>query len=239
MNRASYLLILCLTVLPCNKTHAQAGGGTTSGAGSIYIEETFFPIYVHNNDGVTKAGGHGTQDVAVESGFGWDLHTTLGYVAWDQLLLGVSWGYYHVKTSRPATATADGLNASLDKKEFGPTIGWLNGGFRIALTYFIWATKEAWWQYTDHSSPTQAVSTDEIYSNTGGSGYQISIGYSFNMFSGLSIGPSLVYRDLTYKQQKYTPNVGGAFTEYDSDKLASKPIDNGLAPMITMTYRFW
>lgn len=233
MNCINKIALICLTLILCQNSYAQSGGGGGAGGGSIYIEETFFPVYVKKNDAQSLSGGSGSKSVPTESGFGYDFRTTLGYVFWDSMLLGLTYNYYHVGTSRPSTADYEGLDTTLDKKEFGPTIGAFWGSFRFALTYFVYGTKSSWTKYTLNDG---TISTDEIYRNTGGSGFQFAIGYGLNLGSSWTIGPTLIYREISYSHQVYTVNVG-AGTAYDSSSLKTKPIDAEIKPMITVIFR--
>lgn len=201
----------------------------------FYIEETFFPVYVSKNDVANPGGGAIDKDVPTESGLGFDLRTTIGYVFSFQMLLGLTYNYYSVDTSRPVTVDYEGLETTTAKSELGPTIGYLLGSWRFALTYFLTADKEVTQKYTD--TITHLVTVDEVYKNTNGSGFQFAVGYRFALGAGFEISPTLIYRTVRYSKQSYTVNTGSG-TPYASSTLQTKAIDDELKPMITVTYTF-
>src|SRR5206468_3514652 len=105
---------------------------------------------------------------------------------------------YHLNTKRPNVEGGDsGLDETTSKSEFGPTLGYLNGGWRVLLTMFMSGTQEVATKNTDSSGVTGDVSIK----NTDVSGFQVTTGYTFNLFSDTQIGPSLVYRSVSYKKQ--------------------------------------
>jgi len=82
---------------------------------------------------------------------------------------------------------------------------------------------------------TGAVSVDNTYKNTAGSGFQFAISYGLNLGGGFSIGPTLIYRDVKYKKQSLDTPTG---TPYAASSTVSTPVDGELKPMITLVYRF-
>ncbi|MGZ3722908.1 MAG: hypothetical protein ACXVA9_08270 [Bdellovibrionales bacterium] len=236
MNQFILSLLICLTLLLSQFASAESYGGGGGGAGTsgkFYIEETFFPVYVKKNEAQTSSGNLPNQNIGTESGIGYDLRTTLGYVAWENVLFGLSYNMYSLSTSRPTTSDFDGYTSTTKKTEFGPTVGYLANSWRFMLTYFAFAEKTFKEQYT--TAGTSTVNTDNTYKNTSGSGFQLAVSYGLNIGSGFTIGPTLIYRDVTYKKQSLDTPTG---TSYASTTPVTPPVDGELKPMITVVYRF-
>lgn len=233
MRQTFSFVLICLTVVLSQNSFAQA---TTLG-GDFYVEETFFPVYVQKNDAESYAGGSVSKSVPTEAGLGYDLRTTFGYVAWTDILFALTFNYYHVGTSRPRTSDYEGLTTNTDKQEFGPTVGYLWGSWRFLATYLVWAQKNYSEKYTDPT--TGAVSTENNYKNTGGSGYQLAVSYGLNLGGSLTIGPTLIYREVTYaKQSLASPTGTSSYGSTSTSSPGTPPIDAQLQPMITVVYRF-
>ncbi len=212
-----------------------AESGSTKGREEgVYFEETFFPVFVSRNDQENDAGGSATRDVPTQTGWGIDSRTTLAYV-WSRILVGVTFNYYNVRSSRPRTADLEGLKEVTDKQELGPTLGFLGGRWRFTATYFLTATKTLSQKYTDQI--TGAVTTDETRKNKAGSGYQIAVGYDFQLGAGIGISPTLIYREVRYAKQSYSVRTGLG-TPYTTTELRTKALDHELKPMITMNWIF-
>ncbi len=224
-------LSVLLTCFQASPSGSSSSKGRSSG---VYLEETFFPVFVSRNDQENDAGGSATRDVPTQTGWGLDTRTTLAYV-WSSVLLGVTFNYYNVNSSRPRTADLEGLTEVTDKQELGPTLGYLGGHWRFMLTYFLTATKTLSQKYTDQI--TGAVTTDETRKNSGGQGYQIAVGYDFMLGAGIGISPTLIYRAVSYAKQSYTVRTGSG-TPYTSTKLQTKALDHELKPMITLNWIF-
>lgn len=196
----------------------------------VYFEETFFPVYVAKNDAENPGGGSTSQAVPTESGLGYDLRTTLGYIYSFGLVTGLSFNYYSVDTSRPQT-TLEGLKTSTKKSEIGLTLGYLLGGWKFMATYLLDAQKTAVQNYLS--------STNEVFKNTGGSGIQLAIGYGLNLGAGFEIGPTLIYRVVSYSKQSHDVLAGSpSVPAYSSTSLQTKALDRELKPMITVSYRY-
>lgn len=227
----AYALILSYSFLALpNAAQGQARGPNSQNR--FYFEETFFPVYVSKNDANNVAGGAATKSVPTESGLGYDARTTLGYI-WNNVLFGLTFNLYQVDTSRARTADYEGLNSETSKQEFGPTLGYILGNWRFALTYFVSGSKAVTQKYTD--TTTGAVTTDETYKNGDGSGFQFAIGYDFAIGAGFSISPTLIYRSLKYGEQSYIVRTG-AGTPYPTTSLRTEAVDDELTPMITFSY---
>jgi hypothetical protein len=212
---------------------AQArGGGGASGGSEWYFEETFFPVYVNKTDttSVTTAPG-----VAAETGLGYDFRTTIGYTFFGQALLGLTYDMYHLTTKQSAVSGGeDGRNETTARTEFGPTVGYVNGGWRVLMTMFMSGSKQVDTKYTDAAG---VVTGDTTFKNTGISGFQLTTGYAFEMFSNTQVGPTLVYRSVSYSKQSKTNRLL-PIENYDSTSLYTKNTDTSLSAMISVVVRF-
>ena len=230
------VIAVSVTWLPQAQAQARGGGGGASAPGGshFYAEETFFPVYVSKNDANNSAGGAASKNVPTESGLGLDLRTTLGWQI-NNWVFGLTFNYYSVGTSRSVTPDYEGKKTSNSRQEFGPTVGYFLNSWRFALTYFLIANKTVTETYTD--PVTLAPSTDETWKNTGGTGFQLAVGYDFDLGSGFGISPTLAYRSVKYSKQSLTVRTGSD-TPYATTSLQTKAIDDELKPMITVIYRF-
>lgn len=201
----------------------------------VYFEQTFFPVYVKKNDGASIGGGATTGSVPTESGLGYDLRTTLGYYSMEYgIFFGGTYNTYSVDTKRAKT-TADGLKTSTEKTEYGLTLGYINGGFKLFYTHFLNAEKKASQHYLAVTPPD----LDESFKNTKGEGFQVAIGYGLNLGAGFEIGPTLIYREVKYGKQSHTVASGTpTLPAYGTTKLQTKAVDSELKPMITISYRY-
>lgn len=200
-----------------------------------YIEETFFPVYISKNDASNPAGGSASADVPTESGTGLDYRTTIGYLFGGDFFLGFTYNSYSVSTSRPFTANYEGLNTTTTKSEMGATLGYFPGSWRFMVTLFTDARKSASQTYTGPGN--SAVSLDELYTNSAGAGYQLSVGYGFSVGKSLVIGPALIFKSLSYSRQTYEVRAGSG-TPYSDSELQTKAIDTEVKPMVSMSYLF-
>jgi hypothetical protein len=211
-------------------TSAQAAG-RSGGGGGFFIDETFFPIMVNKND---TSSFYNAPGVATESGTGYDFRTTLGYVFGGSYVVGLTYNMYSLTTSRASVVSGDsGMNEKTIRSEMGPTVGYINNGWRVLLTYFISGDKS--FQRKDLDD-TNAVTNDATIKNTKLSGLQLSLGYTIALGSSFEIGPSLVYTSRTYSNQSRTDITG--LTDYADTELYTKALDSTLAPMISMQIRF-
>ncbi len=210
-------------------------GGSGGGKGStysIYFEETFFPKYVDKNDTSSQNVAPG---VATETGLGFDTHTTLGYMFFgDSTLLGLSYNYYSLSTKRANVVGGDsGLKETTLAWEFGPTLGYLNGGFRALIMFYVSGNKNVHTYNFDQTGTTGDVTIN----NDGISGFQLTVGYTFALWGDLEIGPALLYKSLTYKKQSKT-NVISPIENYPDSSLYSSAVDHEIEPMLTLLCKF-
>lgn len=236
------LLAFCTPAQSFASSYGGYGRGTGGAKNGVYFEETFFPVYVNKNDsdipyGDPPVGGSPVSNGSIdtESGLGVDSRTTLGYV-WQNILIGITYNYYNLSSSLPAASAANlGHTTTTKRYELGPTLGYFLGNWRFAFTYFMDATKTVEYKAFD---PTGVDSTDNIYQNTGASGYQLAVGYDFNIGAGFGISPTLVFQQLSYSKQSMTDNIAGSSDSYTSQTLQTKALDNELLPMITVNVMF-
>jgi hypothetical protein len=227
-------LILFFVLIAYSTVWAQNSSGKGQRSKGTYFEETFFPVYVLKNDTETPAGGSASKAVPTQTGWGLDARTTLGYV-YESFLLGLTYNFYSVSSSHPRTDDYEGLKEVTDKTEFGATVGYLAGHMRFQFTYFFTADKTFTQKYTDATSGD--VTTDETHKNTGGKGYQLAVGYDFQLGAGFGVSPTLIYKTIEYSKQSYEVRTGTG-TPYETTKLQTKAIDSELKPMITLNIIF-
>jgi len=203
-----------------------------SNSSGLYVETSLFPVYVNRNDtrSVTTSPG-----VATESGLGYDTRTTIGFPFFGRsLLLGLTYNLYHLKTERGYIEGGDsGLEETTEHTQWGPTVGWLKGNWRFIFTYFTGGKKTVDSKNKDNTGTTG----DVLITNTGVSGYQLAAGYTFQVSNGFGIGPSLVYRSMTYSKQSKV-NVLNSFENYDEVDLASNSVEATLTAMVTLVFQF-
>lgn len=203
----------------------------------LYIEETFFPVYVRKNDYRNgEAGGGQAEDVPVESGVGYDFRTTIGYTFSTGIILGLTYNYYQVNTSRGEIGGAspvEGVDRKVGKSELGPTVGISLGSWKFLGTFFVMGDKTFSQRYISGG----ATSTDENFKNTGIGGFQLTINYGLSLGGGFEIGPSLIYRTVKYSKQSYSKAPDPTSASYPESSMLAEPIDDELRPMVTITYR--
>ncbi|WP_413291150.1 hypothetical protein [Bdellovibrio sp. HCB337] len=221
-----FTAILLLTFVPQKSLSASGRGG-----GGFFLDETFVPVYVNRNDTCCFNTAPG---VATQSGLGFDLRTTLGYTFGGNYLVGVTYNTYSLSTKRAAVSGGDsGLEETTSQSEMGPTLGYVTNGWRVLATYFISGSKSN--QRKDVDTAGASVS-DITIKNSKLSGFQLAFGYTFALGSYFEIGPSLVYKSLTYTNQEKIDALGAS--GYADSELYTKAVENTLTPMISMQLRF-
>jgi hypothetical protein len=232
MKRFTTLPILLVSFILLAGTHANAARGGGSGGGNFFFEETFVPIIRNSNDTTSFTDDPG---VALESGSGFDFRTTLGYTIGGEFLVGLTYNNYSFASKRSAVSGGDdGSDIKTTKTEYGPTIGYLKNGWRALFTYFLSGTKQEDVKNIDSSGETVG---DGTIKNTNGTGMQFSFGYTFALGTHFEIGPSLVYRSMTYPKQTKVNRLN-ASENYTDKELFTKNTESELSPMITMQFRF-
>jgi hypothetical protein len=228
MKKTTYFATLLLVLVPFfsqAQSHAGAGSG-------FYFDETLFPVLVNRNDtnSFTTSGDPG---VATETGLGYDLRTTLGYTFASRLFVGATYNLYHLQTKRGYVSGGDsGLDETTERSEWGPTVGWLPGNWRLLATLFTTGKKSVHTVNDDNTG----ITGDVTITNGSMSGYQVMAGYIFQ-FGSFGFGPSLVYRNVSYSKQSKT-NALNSTENYDDASLTSNAVDATLTGMLSLTYQF-
>jgi hypothetical protein len=226
MKRPFYFATLLFLCLP------SVGLAQSGGSSGTSVEISLLPVLVNRNDtrSVTTDPG-----VATESGFGYDTRTTIGYeFSGRNWLVGLTYNLYSLKTKRAFVEGGDsGLDETTDNTQWGPTIGWLPGNWRLLLTYFTSGKKTVHTINEDSSGTTG----DVTITNTSLSGFQLSAGYAFQVSQQILLGPSLIYRSLTYSKQSKT-NALNSFENYEDVSLASAHVEATFDAMFTMVFQF-
>ncbi len=197
----------------------------------FYLEETFFPNYVYSNDtnSVTTSPG-----VATESGIGYQVRSTIGYVAWGKLLLGLTYNYYNLHTNRPYIAGGDSsLDETTTKSEWGPSLGYFFGPLRLIFTYFL----EGEQQVNTQNSDDTGLTGDVTIKKNKMTGFQLTIGYAFALSQTIELGPTVVYRNVSYAEQSKVNRLSAA-ENYEGASLYSPAVEGTLSPMISLIIGF-
>jgi hypothetical protein len=210
---------------------------SSNSSAQVYFEETFLPVYISENTAQYRLGGSDTGSIPTQSGFGYDLRTTLGYTFWDQMIVGLTYQYYKTNSTRPLTDAANSVDETYGKNEWGPTIGYVTGGWRLMFTYFIDAKRTYDSKGTDYVTGDPAFGEDLSETRSSGTGYQLTIGYSFAISTNFQIGPSLVYRSVSYGTGSRTNRLD-PLDSFEDRTFVTKAIDAGLSPMISLLARF-
>jgi hypothetical protein len=210
-------------------------------ASSFYLESTFFPGYnatnpysdTSNNIQQTPFGGS-TSGLAqsAKTGFSIDARNTAGFKLWDRWLVGFTYDYSRTPVNVTASADNGSLNGVTKKTEYGPAIGYIGSNFRIVFTYFVGGSES----YTETSTNADTTPASDLgITNHLRNGYQIVVGYAFNLSTSVQIGPSLVYRHAAYKSQDAYNNLDSSGNFPYSDRaFTTDSFNSNLTPMITL-----
>ncbi len=207
-------------------------GFAQSNGSGLSIEASLFPVLVNRNDtrSVTTDPG-----VATESGFGYDTRTTIGYTFSNRnWLVGFTYNLYNLKTKRSFVEGGDsGLDETTENTQWGPTIGWLPGNWRLLLTYFTSGKKTIHTINDDNTGTTG----DVTITNTNVSGFQFSGGYTFYITPTFGMGPALIYRSLTYSKQSKV-NALNSIENYEDVSLASAHVESTFDAFLSLIFEF-
>ncbi|HTL12169.1 MAG TPA: hypothetical protein VL588_06765 [Bdellovibrionota bacterium] len=221
-------LVLALT--------AGTGWSYSTLAGELGLDLRLLPIYSKTNNSVLSDGGTFTAPaVNPESGFGYDVRSTLSYTLWHHLALGVSANLYGTSQKRDAVAGGvESLDQSTSRFEWGPSIGYTSGGFHLVFTALLSGNKVIKDKRVDS---TGAVTYDTRTEKTLGFGYQIAVEYGVHLSNKLRLGPALIYREVNYKSMTLVDNVTPANNRTNSPYL-TKAVEGGLTPMCVLMFDF-
>lgn len=231
MRHFCYFVCLCLLSLSATQAQAQSAQGS-----GFYFEETLLPVFKNENSTRSASVG-GDNSAAAESGFGYDSRTTLGLVLGRGFLVGATYNMYQLATKRDATTANESNDETVKSSEYGPTLGWLGSNWRFLFTYFTSGNRS---DDEKHADATGAVTGDQSISNNEMMGYQVLVGYSFMITNRLGLGPSLLYRSVSYaKQSKVNrASITPGAEDYDDLVLSDKFVRTTLDAMLSLTYRF-
>lgn len=220
-----FVFLLTLVLAPTTANAAISGA-------DIFFDETFVPVLKSTTD---TDSGTGSPGAATESASGIDARTTLGFLLPQGVLVGWSYNYYNSTSSRPAVAGgSESLAETISRSEHGPTLGYVNSGWRFLMTYFLSGTQS---RDTLNKDSDGVTTGNVVISQAGMNGYQVSAGYTFAIGNVFQVGPSLVYRSVNYTTQEKTNRLNASET-YTSTTLSKIKTETSLSPMLSMQLRF-
>jgi hypothetical protein len=201
-----------------------------------WIDLSLTPIYGQTNDAIHPGGGSfpGEGAVGTTTKTGYDVRATLGLVLLNHVLIGGSINTSSESANRPATGTTDPAASSKENRmEYGPTLGLVYDGFHVSFTYLMAGQRTQSAVLKDTAGAT-TYNGDLV--DKDGTGYQVKLGYAFHVTQSFLLGPTLVYRQMTYAKQDYTNNIGAG--SYSDKAYDSKPIEGSVAPFISAVLSF-
>lgn len=206
-----------------------------AGAG-VFIDLSLSPVYEKANNSIRPSGGSwpGEDAVGTSTKFGYDLRGTLGLTLFNIILVGGTVNSFGANLSRSATGGDTNKTVSDARMEYGPALGLVLGGFYFVGSYLLEATRT---QSVYETEANGTIANNTNATDKGGSGFQISMGYAFRVTSGWRIGPSLIYREVTYDKQTLVNSVtpGNSYTDRS---YLSKPVEAGFTPFLTSRFEF-
>lgn len=213
---------------------ASSRSSSSKGHGTVFLDLTFAPVMKSDNSGMENGDGARSKNINLNATSGSDLRGTLGFFLGEHILVGATYNSYSDSVKRDATTDYNSSEQHTTKTEYGPTLGFVNGGFRLVGTYFMSGTKKYTYKAYDSAN---AVQNDSNYEDTNATGFQVTLGYSWILSSWFEIGPSLVYRTMNYSKQSYT-NAQDATQNYKDASLQTKAQESSLSPMISTIFIF-
>lgn len=228
--------ILQAALLIATSTAAMAAPAGQS-KGGVYLESSFAPIFSQTNNESRGPDTLGAPSVNPETTLGADLRSTLGYTLWGKVLVGGSFNYSAIPKKRDVvneTGASESMDDKITKLEGGPTLGFFLGNFRIMGTAMFLGKRVIKNSAVDSGGTTVI---DARYDQKLGFGYQVQLGYSFNVGKRFKIGPTLAYRHVKYTKSSLTDNVTPGNSHGEQD-LGTAQIESNFEPMITMAIQF-
>jgi hypothetical protein len=206
----------------------------------VFIDVSGTPIINKSNRSIyPDRGGSFDSAVAVstESGIGYDLRTTGGFAIWDKLLIGATVNFASSPLKRDAIeGGAEALDKNTKTSEWGPTLGYLNGGFRLFATALVLGKKIT---QEKRTASDGTVNQDAEYNDKLGLGYQITLGYAFSIGKRFRLGPSLIYRQVNYRSESATDSAdpSNPLKNYDQ-AYATRWTEGSITPMVSLSFGF-
>jgi len=198
--------ILALLSLLISATSASAMPGMSG----FFLKPAGVYWSTNTNDGDPYGVG-ATKNTKISTA----LHGTLAYLFSAGFFVGGTYVYLTEKTK-----TQVNLATTTDSSEiwtgFGPTLGWMSGGFFLAGTFL--------------TAPTYSYTTTSTINYKGGSGYVADVGYLLWVSNGLGLGAQLSYYNATY-----TKLVSSGGTE---TTLSTQATDAFIRPSVALTFLF-
>jgi hypothetical protein len=203
----------------------------------FYLGVNFAPVITSANDSIRTFGGSfaGEGPADTSTVFGYDARFTAGPIFFNHILLGFSYNMRSEVTHRNSSPSGDTTrNADLESREFGPTLGFLLGHWQLKATWIVSSKK-----VNDNSEANDngSASSNTETQNYDGHGWEFELGYAFEIFDWLSIGPNLVFRHVKYGLQSMTDNLTPG-NSYYGKPFSDKADEGSFDPMILMTVKF-
>ena len=233
-------LILIFSSYSLTAFAAPPSGKGGGGNRKWYVDLSLAPVLRNQNDGfhIYEGGGSSAAEGSVSTvkTFGYDLKTTAAYTFNSTWLAGLSYNLYSTSSSRSASAADTSQDSTTSINEYGPTLGALYSGWHFTFTYILAST----FKYTDKQKDNAGVVQSDITSTLkDGSGFIFNFGYSFDLTDWLQIGPSLIYRSVSYKTKSRVDALSGSATDtFSNQTLATKAVQGSLSPFLSLTARF-
>jgi hypothetical protein len=217
-------------------------GGRSSGSSSggdskyFYLGLNLAPNLSQSNSSIRALGGSFPNEGAATPSdiYGYDLRVTMGPLFWDHILLGFSYTYSQTITHRNSSPGGDTTrNEDLIQREFGPTMGFLFGGFLLKGTWIVWSEKV---DNDDEANGNTSPAVSTIVQNYDGHGWEAELSYLIELNTTFLIGPSIAYRRVEYGLQSKTDNMTPG-NSYGGKAFASKAVDGELKPMVVFAIK--
>lgn len=206
-------------------------------AAEAWVDLSLSPIYAESNASIRDGGGSfpGEGAVGTTMKTGYDLRATLGVVLLNHILIGGSVNSSGSSAQRSAVGTTDTEKSVKDSSlEYGPTLGLVYDGFHFSVTYLMGGTRK---QSATLKDTSNAVVYNGDLTDKEGTGYQAKIGYAFHVTRSFLLGPTLVYRQVTYSKQDFTNHLS-ASASYSDKSYETKPVEGSLTPFVSAIFSF-
>lgn len=199
--------------------------------GSVLLDLQGSPIAWSDSTGAT--GG-----ATAPGAMNYTKHSYRGTVAFQipvGLYLGGSYSNFSTLgfTEDFVSGTSGGDSLSQNIVEYGPTLGFAKAGFNFSFTYALSSVNTVNSVNKNNGGTTTSDTTAKYQK---GSGYQISLSYTFALASKIRLGPALVYRASTHEEQAVKNNLAG--TPEVVTAMTTKAKFSGFTPMIGLIFDF-